>query len=118
MRTKEQMNEKVEILSAAFLRPFREFDREARPFRSDMDAFEADILANGIIEPVLLGYNPDTRIAALIEGNHRLAIALRHNLPVPTLVVRYYVQRGMAVRGMEPDEFGYVPGEIRPSDIL
>lgn len=112
------MNAKVEILSAATLRPFREFDREARPNRSDMDAFEADILAHGIIEPVLLGYNPETRVALLIEGNHRLAIALRHNLPVPTLVVRRYFRNGVTVPGIDPDEFGYVPGEMAPSAIL
>lgn len=53
------------------------------------DKLKAEIAENGITEPVMIEYNPETGYASLTEGNHRVGIAADlGRARVPAVVVR------------------------------
>ena len=88
--------------------------------RYDPVELTEDVRANGIREPLVLQYHQKNRTVLLGEGNHRLEAARRVGLEhVPTRVMRYNMEGpGKPVRGIDPNEDGYVPGELRPSQIM
>lgn len=88
--------------------------------RYDPSELTEDIRQNGIREPLLLAYSQKSRTVVLGEGNHRLEAARRLGMEhVPVRAVRYNMEGpGKPVRGIDPDESGYVPGDLRPSQIM
>lgn len=83
--------------------------------KTDVAELSQDIAARGYDEPIIIGYNPKTKTAKVIEGNHRVA-ASPADAEIPVRVVRDYATDGAPVRGMEAVD-GYVPGDMKPSQI-
>lgn len=109
---------KIEFVPTDILYTLREFKRPIKEYLME------DIITNGLQEPIMLMYNAPTRRAYVGEGNHRIAIALKLKLPLlPTRVVRterkpaYDIKVGKILRGIDPNEFGYVKGSLYPSEI-
>ncbi len=75
---------------------------------------------DGFKEPLILNYYTESRTVRLTEGNHRLAAANDAGLThVPVRVLRVNgSEPGLAVRGFEPNEHGYVPGSLAPSQVM
>ena len=118
----------------------REFDRSvrcspARPWGTvktpeQIAELAASIAADGILEPLLLHYDPLTRLALLGEGNHRIWLAREaghSDVPViaghapPGYLRRrakpHHVVHGEPrLRPKQPD--GYFPEVFRPSLVL
>jgi len=119
--------ETTELVPVDELFKYAEFDRKTSPMMSakQYQELKADIAKNGIKEPLLLNYGAKDRIAVLGEGNHRLAIARElgmTDIPVRVTGTQANIkgQRGKGfgrVKGTEPDRFGYVPSNQKPSDI-
>ena len=88
--------------------------------RYNPEELAEDIRGNGIREPLILQYSQKSRTVLLGEGNHRLEAARRLGLEhVPVRVVRYNMEgHGKPVRGIDPDDNGYVRGDLRPSQIM
>ena len=88
--------------------------------RYDPEELTEDIRKNGIQDPLILQYHQKNRTVRIGEGNHRLEAARRLGLEnVPVRAIRYNMEgSGMPVRGIEPDQNGYVPGELKPSEIM
>jgi len=88
--------------------------------RYDPVELTENIRQNGIRDPLILQYHQKNRTVILGEGNHRLESARRLGLEsVPVRAMRYNMEgRGKPVRGIDPDESGYVPGVLRPSQIM
>lgn len=88
--------------------------------RYNPEELTEDIRANGIREPLIIQYHQKNRTVRLGEGNHRLEAARRLGMEhVPVRAVRYNMESyGKQVRGVDPDDDGYVPGELRPSQIM
>ena len=113
----------VEMVAVDILWSFREFDRKEQPVWSSqyVSELQNDIQENGIKNPLILRYNQHHRKAILIEGNHRLMIA--RELGIKALPVRVHRSAskwddgGIVVRGIEPDQFGYVRADLKPSEI-
>jgi hypothetical protein len=105
--------DKVEYVSVAVLSEFREFIRPIKDWLKD------DMLVNGLKEPIMLIYNQNTRKVYVGEGNHRIAIARRVGIELlPVRVVRTtYGDKGKVVKGVDPNEYGYVKGSLYPSEI-
>lgn len=87
---------------------------------TDLDALVEDMRVNGVKEPIPLSYAQDSRSIFMDEGNHRLEAARR--LGLKALPVRFVretgpMKKGVTVPGVTPDEFGYVKGDLSPSDI-
>lgn len=124
-RTKSK-TEMVPIEEAA---KYMEHDRAKTPLMSSeqYQKLKDDISENGIQEPLTLQYGARDRIAAIGEGNHRLAIAKELGIKeVPMTVSGTQLskadqladKKGFAeVPGREPDETGYVPSNQKPSDV-
>lgn len=81
----------------------------------------------GFDSPIEMAYSQESKAIIQDEGTHRLEAARRLGLEeVPVTFQRYRhalneaaVERGntMKVPGIEPDEFGYVRGNLKPSEI-
>jgi hypothetical protein len=78
--------------------------------------------AGGFREPAIIRYHQPDRTARVIEGNHRIAMAHEQGVShVPARVIRANVrgeEDNTPVRGYEENEHGYVPGDMRPSQIM
>jgi hypothetical protein len=76
------------------LAKFMEYDRkpggkDAWTSQERWNALGEHIKQNGIKRPVWIDFNPDTSMAHLSEGNHRVQLALDHGLDaVPVRVIR------------------------------
>jgi hypothetical protein len=112
---------KVEWVDTDKIYPFREFDRIDNSMYSDEDfeKFKKSIAEEGIKEALILKYHQYSKTALLIEGNHRLRAARELGLDkVPVRVVRYQSEgEGIPVPGYTANDFGYVPGDLSPSEI-
>jgi len=123
---------KVEWVPLEDVHRIREFDRldpiyDTGNSRSTVDNIKSSLLKNGFINPLKVSYNMNDRYAYLGEGNHRIIAAKELGLThVPVTVYRYgesnnhgYKGRGWAKQfpGVEPDQFGYVPGNMTPTQI-
>lgn len=92
------------------------------PLRYDVSDLSKDIKERGIQEPLIVGYFQKSKKAILEEGNHRLEAAIQAGMThVPTRVFRANSEGrpnvGQVVKGVEPDRFGYVKGDLRMSEI-
>lgn len=88
--------------------------------RYDVSDLSKDIKDRGVQEAAIIRYHQPSRTVRLIEGNHRLAAAIQAGLThVPATVLRSnYSEEGLPVRGVDPNPHGYVPGNLKPSDIM
>jgi hypothetical protein len=119
--------DKIEFVPTKVLLELREFIRS--PYGSRYDYVEKgplvyQLMNNGMQEPIMLMYNQPTRTVFVGEGNHRIAIAKKLGIEsLPTRVVRterkpgYELHIGKKVKGVEPNEYGYVKGSLYPSEI-
>jgi hypothetical protein len=121
----------TELVSVNELKRFREFNRYERPKYSLKDSseniskLEKEILENGINEPLIIEYSLDDNSVLLIEGNHRLNVA--ENLGIDYFPARVILRRrefpynrkdnSLRVKGFKPDEYGYVPSNLKPSQV-
>ena len=88
--------------------------------RYDVDELAEDLKQRGFQEPGIIQYSQKSRTALLGEGNHRLAAAIEAGMThMPVRVIRYNMEGpGVPVRGYAPDRSGYVPGDLKPSQIM
>lgn len=118
----------AELVPIETLRRYREYDREIGNDDYTVDLRD-HIATYGICESIKLEYDPDTGIAHIGEGNHRLTIA--EELGITHLPVEIYRSRRRPNRqGVpyghpgaplpqppQPDATGYVPGYMKPSEV-
>jgi hypothetical protein len=94
----------------------------------ELASLARDVKANGMNEPIQLTYSPVDNTVRIDEGNHRTAAIVQMyqrnpekltgvNVPVTVFTNRAGPVGGTAVTGIEPDEFGYVSRNLRPSQI-
>ena len=83
-------------------------------------------LEQGWTDPLMILYFSRDKTAILGEGNHRLAAAIQLGMDsVPVRVWRMsmagsessYADNVVPVPGAEADKHGYVPADLKPSDI-
>lgn len=122
-------DQNVEMVRTEDLVPYREFDRAKVPnWREEkINELREDIRKNGIKEPLILSYGATKGNTILGEGNTRLMIAQELGIPeVPVTVIRSTdlvkasekaAEPVKAPKKVEPNEYGYVPGNMKPSDI-
>lgn len=68
--------QKITNVKVKDLMKFKEFERGVRTNpTSYQEELIKDISKNGIINPIILTYNPNTGVAYISEGNHRLEVA-------------------------------------------
>ncbi len=82
-----------------------------------------DIKKNGLRNPAFLEYYQDSRTVYMGEGHHRLAaLEMAGYTHMPTTVIRHESantsSRAKPVRGIDPNRGGYVPGNLKPSQIM
>ena len=88
--------------------------------RYDVSDLSDDLKQHGFREPGVIQYSQQSRTAMLGEGNHRLEAAIQAGMThMPVRVMRYNMEGpGVPVRGVDPDRSGYVPGDLKPSEIM
>lgn len=82
-----------------------------------------DIKQNGLRSPGMMEYYQEGRTAHLGEGHHRMAaLEMAGFTHMPVTVFRNEFAdnrgRGVPVRGVDPNQHGYVPGNLKPSQIM
>lgn len=120
----------AELVPVRVLNRFMDIDRETYEHRIPeelhrLPALTENVAQNGFTDIAILFYNPEFRTLFLGEGNHRLAVAKRLGIPaIPARVYRTTMKTspasnrpGAPVEGFEPNEFGYVPADLLPSQI-
>lgn len=125
---------KVELVDVNFLKKFIEFDRTLPALNKGDSAgtiasITEDLKAGkGFTDPLILDYWVDANgklMLNLTEGNHRIQAAINAGIDyIPVRVLRGYESRldqakasGLASKIL-PDSSGYLPGTLRPSEIL
>ena len=110
----------VELVSIQTIKKYMEY-----PNRTIPTTLIESIRKNGIMEPLTITYYQMDKAALLTEGNHRVIAAEKAGYKsVPIRVIRYerswaggMGNRPIAVSGFTPNEYGYVPGDLKPSQI-
>lgn len=121
----------VELVPVVDLMKFREFDRKKTPkYNSENSNYIINNLKEsfkneGIKEPLIIEYSVEDNSVLLIEGNHRLntaidmglmylpaRVVLRKNKFTPTSK-----KLSMQVDGIKPNEYGYIPSNLKPSQV-
>lgn len=92
-KTEEQLrSEGIENVPVDKLLDCREFERELDPNpMSYHDDLVESIRKHGVADPVIITYNPTTRVAHINEGNHRVLIA--HKLGIEKIPTRVYASK-------------------------
>jgi len=91
----------------------------------EVDDLAASLNAEGMREPIQLTYGQQDRTVLIDEGNHRLEALRRSHpkgqdkvmVPVTVFLNKRRPLGGTVVPGRPPDEFGYIPNQMKPSDI-
>jgi len=121
----------IENVNVDELLKFREFQR---PKDARYNELLADIKKNGIKEPIIIHYYDNGKTAIVGEGNRRIQIAKELGIKeVPATVIRNFGAyeasglgttmeggikfKAQSVPGVISDQGGYIPGNMRPSDI-
>jgi hypothetical protein len=110
----------VELVPIEVIKQYMEY-----PNRNIPSELIESIRKNGIMEPLTITYYKMHKTALLTEGNHRVIAAERAGYKsVPVRVIRYerawtdsMGNRPKVVSGFTPNEYGYVPGDLKPSQI-
>jgi len=87
----------------------------------ELKKLSEDIQQHGLRYPADITYNQYSRRAYMGEGHHRLAaLEMAGYTHMPTIVTRVEsdLQRGVRVRGIEPNQHNYVPASLKPSQIM
>jgi hypothetical protein len=112
-------NGKAELVPTEFL---AELPRGNRVDEEHIQELMDSLLEEGFREPIPLTYSVSDRMIFRDEGNHRIEAARRLGIQeVPVRFVRTGAvltrEGGVPVRGIDPNEHGYVPGDLSPTDI-
>lgn len=104
----------------------REYDRHLTR-REQVERLMVSLKAHGWVAPVIITYYQQDRTVLLGEGNHRLAAAhllgMRWGLARVVRHMRYVGPRHhtsrkpVPVSGATPNRNGYVPADLKPSEI-
>lgn len=89
----------------------------------ELQKLSEDIKQNGLRNPGIIDYYQHSKTASLGEGNHRLAaLEMAGFTHMPATVIRIAAHdvgfRGVPVRGVTPNQHNYVPGNMKPSEIM
>jgi len=117
----------IELVPVEELDKFKEFDRNIieNPFSIGIEKLSELIIAEGLKSPLIIDYSVSDKAVLIIEGNNRLGVAKKLNLKyLPARVIRRNLnfsktelKKSMKVKGVEPDRYGYVKGNLKPSEI-
>lgn len=104
----------------------REYDRRTTD-KARVDRIAESLRRFGFTSPVIITYHQHERTVLLGEGNHRVAAARQAGLPYVLARVwrisqeygpRHHTsRRPVPVRGVDPDRFGYVKADLKPSEV-
>lgn len=113
----------AELVPVSLLDTFKEHDRLKKTWKPDgyMEELASDILHNGIKDPLIASYNPETQQILLIEGNHRLAVAKKHGIEyLPLRIVRSRFVKGTFIpNGLSyKNHQGHINADLRPSEVF
>ena len=119
---------KAELVPISELIKFREFDRrvnfkwDKKYSTSAIEQAKSEFLQNGITDILIINYSQSDKKVLLVEGNHRLVAAMELGLKyLPARVYRTLFlsdnKNAMSVSGYPEDEYGYVPGDLKPSQV-
>jgi len=120
--------EKIQWVPIDIVHEMREFDRGGKDAysgsRDKIDDIKNSLPKNGFMNPLIVDYSMKDRHAYLCEGNHRLIAAQEIGLThVPVRIIKKEnsgnKNRGYAkpVTGVDPDNYGYVPADMSPSQV-
>lgn len=121
----------VELVPVSELLKFREFDRLQDGKFSKQQSYDnikllEDVYKNeGITSVLIIEYSVADNKVLLIEGNHRLNVALELGVRyLPARVVKrnssfpsLQSKKAMKVIGVVPDKYGYVRSNLKPSAV-
>lgn len=122
----------VELVPVSELIKFREFDRRKNPkynidnSRDNINHLKYMFQKEGIKSPLIIEYSPEDNAVLLIEGNHRLNSAIdlgMEYLPAHVVLRKYSgfpqskIKSSMQVVGVKADESGYIPSNLKPSQV-
>lgn len=121
----------VELVPVSELLKFREFDRLQDGKFSKQESYDnikllEDVYKNeGITSVLIIEYSVADNKVLLIEGNHRLNVALELGVRyLPARVVKrnssfpsLQSKKAMKVIGVVPDKYGYVRSNLKPSAV-
>lgn len=121
----------VELVPVTELLKFREFDRLKDGKFSKQQSYDnikllEDVYKNeGITSVLIIEYSLADNKVLLIEGNHRLNVALELGVRyLPARVVKrnssfpsLQSEKAMKVIGVVPDKYGYVRSNLKPSAV-
>lgn len=120
--------DKAELVPISELIKFREYDRRvnfkySKKYSSDaIKQAKREFLQNGITDILIINYSQTDKKVLLVEGNHRLIAAMELGLKyLPARVYRTLFlsddKNAMSVTGYPEDKHGYVPGDLKPSQV-
>lgn len=121
----------IELVPVTELLKFREFDRLKEGKFSKQQSYDnikllEDVYKNeGITSVLIIEYSLADNKVLLIEGNHRLNVALELGVRyLPARVVKrnssfpsLQSEKAMKVIGVVPDKYGYVRSNLKPSAV-
>lgn len=120
--------DKAELVPISELIKFREFDRR-KSFKwneeystNAIEQAKREFLEKGITDILIINYSQSDKKVLLVEGNHRLIAAMELGLKyLPARVYRSKSpinnKNAMKVSGYPEDRYGYVPGDLKPSQV-
>lgn len=112
--------EYVELCSVNEIEKFREFNRNDEFSLKKKSEIKKDILENGIKESLIIEYSSTDKKALLTEGNHRLDVIKDLDLkyyPVRVITTNNKLPKGIPVTGYNPKKHGFIPYNLKPSQI-
>jgi hypothetical protein len=122
----------VELVPVAELIKFREFDRKVSPKYNkensvdNINHLKFMFQKDGVKSPLIIEYSKEDNAVLIIEGNHRLNSAIdlgMEYLPARVVLKKYskftknQLKNAMEVSGVEGNEFGYIPSNMKPSKV-
>ena len=81
---------------------------------------------DGVKEPIIIEYSPESNSVLVIEGNHRINSAIdlgMEYLPARVVLKKYgnfnanQLKNTISVSGVTADEYGYIPSNLKPSKV-
>ena len=122
----------VELVPVSELVKFREFDRKVKPkynqdnSRDNINHLKYMFQRDGVKEPIIIEYSPESNSVLVIEGNHRINSAIdlgMEYLPARVVLKKYgnfnanQLKNTMSVSGVTADKSGYISSDLKPSQV-
>lgn len=122
----------VELVPVSELIKFREFDRKKKPrynlenSKDNINHLKFMFQQEGVKSPLIIEYSPSDNAVLIIEGNHRLNSAIdlgMEYLPARVVLKKYgnyspeKLKNTMQVCGVVADKSGYIPSNLKPSQV-